>query len=79
MSIDNTPRVYIYWSGTGKMIEVDPLKQQHQQYFRQKINIKYITDLSPNTYAEIIDKTVNVSKKAGGKRIAELINESEIF
>jgi hypothetical protein len=28
MSIDHSPRIYIFWKGTNQMVEVDPIRRQ---------------------------------------------------
>ena len=61
------------------MIEVDPIKQESEQYVRNEFKIKFIVDLNEKTYAEITNNKINVHSKEGGKRIAQLINEKQEF
>ena len=68
----------MYWQGTNSMIELDPLQQMSEQYTRQSI-VSNVTDLTEETYAEVLDNKITVSHKKAGKRIAQLFNEKEKF
>ena len=60
------------------MIELDPIQQLSEQYTRQSI-VSHVVDLTPETYAEILDNKINVFHKKAGKRIAQLFTDKEKF
>jgi len=56
------------------MIEVDPIQQVTEKYNRHsKVQLSF--DLTKETYAEIIDKSIVVNNKRTGKKVAQLMNE----
>lgn len=74
LSIDGLPKVYVYWAATVYMIEVDPIQQVTEKYNRHsKVQLSF--DLTKETYAEIIDKSIVVNNKRTGKKVAHLMNE----
>lgn len=73
MSIEGYPKTYIYWKDTTYMIEVDPRNQLNEKYNRHH-SVSLVFDLSPETYAEVLDKNIIVNSKQTGKKLAQLVS-----
>ncbi len=78
MTIDNNPRIYIFWKGTNQMIEVDPIKRHEEKYSRT-YPITELQDIDNERYAQVHFNTIHIISKNGGKEIAQIINEGESF
>ncbi len=74
MSIDHSPRIYIFWKGTNQMVEVDPIRRQQEKYSRTN-PITFVSDLDGERYAEIHGNKILINSKKGGKEVAQIINE----
>ena len=66
LSIDNSPKIYLYWKNTNQMIEIDPEKKLEEKYSRTHPIIE-LQDIDSERYAEIHQSSIVINSKKGGK------------
>jgi hypothetical protein len=78
LSFAGLPKIYVYWKDTNYVIEIDPQTAISEKYNRHHA-ISLVYDLTLETYAEIVEKSILVMHKKSGKEIAKLMSQGENF